>query len=313
MRALITGGAGFIGSHIQDAMLRKGFETAIVDDLSTGHRENVHASSLFHEIDIRDEKLQEIFAEFRPTVVFHLAAQMDVRRSVREPIYDADVNIGGSIKLLELCRRYGTKRVIYASTGGAIYGEPEYMPADENHPISPVCQYGISKHTVEHYLELYHKNYDLSYLSLRFPNVYGPRQDPHGEAGVVAIFSLLMLEGKQATIFGDGKKTRDYVFVKDIVAACEIALDTDRVGVYNLGWGKEITDYTIFDTVRRHVGCNFDPIYAPIRLGEVNRICLDATRACRELGWKPTVSLDDGIAEAVVYYRNHHSRFKASA
>lgn len=310
MKILITGGAGFIGSHIQDGMLENQHEIIIVDDLSTGHRRNLNSDSEFHELDIRDDAMRDVFDSHRPDIVFHLAAQMDVRRSVREPTYDADVNIVGSIRLLELCREFGTERIIYASTGGAIYGEPAYMPADERHPVSPMCQYGISKHTVEHYLELYHKNYDLSYLALRFPNVYGPRQDPHGEAGVVAIFSLLMLRGKQVTIFGDGSKTRDYVYIGDIVKACEIGVKTNTVGVFNLGWGKEVTDYEIYDTVRRHAGSELPPIYAPTRLGEVERICLDASRAKDVLGWEPTVALDDGIKTAVSFYRERMDQFQ---
>jgi len=310
VNVLITGGAGFIGSHIQDSMLSKNHKTIIVDDLSTGHRRNLNVESTFFELDIRDDALRDVFDSQRPDIVFHLAAQMDVRRSVREPTYDADVNIVGSIKLMELCREFGTKRIIYASTGGAIYGEPSYMPADEKHPVSPMCQYGISKHTVEHYLELYHKNYGLSYLALRFPNVYGPRQDPHGEAGVVAIFSLLMLRGKQVTIFGDGSKTRDYVFINDIVKACEIGIETDVVGVYNLGWGSEVTDFDIYDTVRRHAESEIPPIYAPTRLGEVERICLNASLAREVLKWEPTVALDEGIKSAVSFYRDHMEEFQ---
>ncbi|MBN1424997.1 NAD-dependent epimerase/dehydratase family protein [Candidatus Fermentibacteria bacterium] len=303
MRVLVTGGAGFIGSHIQDALLDAGHEVVVVDDLSTGHRENVSERARFYQLDIRDERLREVFSSHEPEAVFHLAAQMDVRRSVREPIYDAQANILGSIHLLEMCRMHGARRIVYASTGGAIYGEPEHLPADENHPINPISQYGISKHTVEHYLRLYWQNHGVSYLALRFPNVYGPRQDPHGEAGVVAIFSLQMLTGIQPVIFGDGSKTRDYVFIKDIVRANLIGLDGTVVGVYNLGWGTEVTDFTIFDTVRAAVGSNVEPRYAPRRLGEVERICLDARRAKQDLGWTPEIALDTGIARAVEYYR----------
>ena len=306
---LVTGGAGFIGSHIQDALLAADHEVIVVDDLSTGHRENVSERSVFYQLDIRDERLREIFSTHRPEAVCHLAAQMDVRRSVREPIYDAQVNILGSIHLLEMCRLHDTRRIVYASTGGAIYGEPEYLPADENHPINPISQYGISKHTVEHYLRLYWQNYGVSYLSLRFPNVYGPRQDPHGEAGVVAIFSLQMLGGTQPVIFGDGSKTRDYVFIEDIVNAYRIGLEGAVVGIFNLGWGIEITDFTIFDTIRAAIGSDIEPRYAPRRLGEVERICLDARRAKEVLAWSPTVSLEAGVARAVEYYRANPSGF----
>jgi len=306
---LITGGAGFIGSNIQDALLKMGHDVVLVDDLSTGHIENVNEKSTFHKLDIRDQGLAAVFERHEPQAVFHLAAQMDVRKSVQDPIYDAQVNVLGSIRLMELCRAHGTKRFVYASTGGAIYGEPETLPADENHPINPICQYGISKHTVEHYLHLYWGNYGLSYLSLRFPNVYGPRQDPHGEAGVVAIFSLQMLRDIQPTIFGDGSKTRDYVYIDDIVRANVSALEHDRTGIYNLGWGKEITDFEIFSTVKKHVGYDSDPIYAPTRLGEVERICLDASLAEKDLNWKPTVTLDEGISRAVAFYRENADRF----
>lgn len=310
MRVLVTGGAGFIGSHIQDALVAAGHEVVVVDNLSSGHRENVNGRAAFHQLDIADSRLRDVFASCRPEAVFHLAAQIDVRRSVREPLYDASANILGSIHLLEMCRAFGTRRIVYASTGGAIYGDPEYLPADEDHPVNPISQYGISKHTVEHYLRLYWQNHGISYLALRFPNVYGPRQDPHGEAGVVAIFSLQMLTGIQPVIFGDGTKTRDYVYVDDIVEANLIGLNNEVVGIYNLGWGTEITDQTIFDMVRAAVGAQVAPRYEARRLGEVERICLDAGRARQELGWTPRVSLETGIGRAVEYYRANPQGFR---
>ncbi len=310
MRVLVTGGAGFIGSHIQDALLAQGHEVIVVDDLSTGHRENVDQRATFYRLDIRDERVRDVFTTHAPEAVFHLAAQMDVRRSVREPIYDADVNVLGSLRILEACRESGTRRIVYASTGGAIYGEAQYLPADENHPINPISQYGVSKHTVEHYLHLYWQNHGISYLSLRFPNVYGPRQDPHGEAGVVAVFSLQMLGGVQPVIYGDGSKTRDYVYVDDIVRAAMIGFTSPVVGTYNLGWGIEVSDFTVFDTVRAAVGSSVQPRYAPRRLGEVERICLDASRARKDLGWTPQVPLTEGVALAVEYYRANPHGFR---
>lgn len=309
MTVLVTGGAGFIGSHIQDRLVALGHRVVVVDNLSTGRRENVNQASVFYELDIRDRRLREVFETHRPEIVFHLAAQIDVRRSVREPLYDADVNVLGSLHLLELAKEFEVKKIVYASTGGAIYGEPEYLPADESHPINPISQYGVSKHTVEHYLHLYWQNHGIPYLALRFPNVYGPRQDPHGEAGVVAIFTVQMLTGVQPTIFGDGTKTRDYVYVDDIVEANVAALERDGVGVYNLGWGREVTDQAIFEAVRDAVGCRVQPRYAPRRLGEVERICLDATLAQHELGWRPRVPLAEGVGRAVAFYRENLQAF----
>ncbi len=303
MKVVITGGAGFIGSNVQSRLLALGHEVVVVDNLSTGFRRNVDPAAIFYELDIRDRGLLEAFEKERPDAVSHHAAQMDVRASVRDPGYDASVNVQGSLNLLEACRATEVRRFLYASTGGAVYGEPDYLPVDENHPIRPMCPYGVSKHTFEHYLELYHDLYGLQYLNLRYPNVYGPRQDPHGEAGVVAIFSLQMLRGQTPTIFGDGTKTRDYVYIDDIVDANVLGLGSSVVGTYNLGWGKPVTDFQVFDEVRRATGFALEPRYAAKRLGEIDHICLDASRARTKLGWEPTVSFAEGVAHAVAYYR----------
>ncbi len=308
MKVLITGGAGFIGSNIQSRLLAEGHDVAVVDNLVTGFRHNVEPRTRFYEMDIRDATLADVLATERPDAVVHHAAQMDVRASVTDPQYDASVNIQGSLNLLEACRAVGVTRFLYASTGGAVYGEPERLPVDETHVIRPMCPYGVSKHTFEHYLDLYHDLYDLAPLTLRYPNVYGPRQDPHGEAGVVAIFSLQMLNDLTPTIFGDGTKTRDYVYIDDIVEANFQGLTGAAVGTYNLGWGKEVTDYEIFEAVRDAVGCSVEPSYAPKRLGEIDRICLNAARAERELGWKPTITVREGIRKAVSYYREQGKR-----
>ena len=303
MRILVTGGAGFIGSHICDRLLSLGQTVTVVDNLSTGKQENVPQEAAFHKIDIRDPHLDKIFAEEKPEVVIHQAAHANVTESVRDPLHNADVNILGTLNLLECCVRHDVERVVFASTGGALYGEACYIPADEAHPIDPLSPYGVSKYAVEHYLYVYRQVHGLDYVVLRYPNVYGPRQDPHGEAGVVAIFSLKLLRGEQPTIYGDGTKTRDYCYVSDIVDGNILALNGPSGGIYNLGRGIEVSDLEIFETVREAVGVNLQPIYAPVRPGEVNHIALDARKAERELGWRWKVDLVDGVNQAVQYYR----------
>lgn len=303
MKVLVTGGAGFIGSHVCDHLLAAGHEVVVVDNLATGKRENLPLAAKFHEVDIRDQALHEVFQVERPQVVIHHAAHIYVTASVRDPLFDASVNIQGSLNLLECCRQSGVSKVIYAGTGGALFGEAQYLPVDENHPIEPLSPYGVSKHTVEHYLFTYRANYGIDYVVLRYPNVYGPRQDPHGEAGVVAIFALAMLAGEPCTIFGDGTKTRDYCYVSDIAEANIAALNSNTSGLYNLGRGIEVTDLEIFETVRQAVGCDAEPLYAPVRPGEVTRIALDASKAERELGWRWQVDLREGVRRAVEFYR----------
>ena len=303
VKVLVTGGAGFIGSNVADRLIAEGHDVVIVDDLSTGYQKNVNSQATFYQLDIRDSGLAEVFEKEKPDLVNHHAAQIDVRKSVENPMFDAQVNVLGSLNLLQLCVEHKIKKMIYASTGGAIYGEPEYLPADENHPIQPLCQYGVTKHTVEHYLYLYHRNYNLHYTVLRYPNVYGPRQDPQGEAGVVAIFTEALFQGRHPTIYGDGNHTRDYVFVGDIVEANLLAMERGDGQVMNLGWGREISVNEIFATLRRHLALEIAPVYAQERLGEIHRICLDGTKAQEELGWKPLVELDQGIERTIEYYR----------
>ncbi len=308
MKILVTGGAGFIASHVSDRLLSLGQRVSIVDNLSTGKRENLPEAATFYEIDIRDKGLGKVFEAEKPQVVIHHAAHANVAESVRNPGYDASVNIGGSINVLECCVRHGVERVVYASTGGALYGEACYIPADEVHPIDPVSPYGVSKHAVEEYLYAYGQTHSLEYVILRYPNVYGPRQDPHGEAGVVAIFSLQLLTGKQPTIFGDGGKTRDYCYVSDIVDANILALSSPSGGVYNLGRGIEVSDLEVFESVQEAVGSDIQPAYAEVRPGEVEHIALDATKAEQELGWKWKVDLIGGVATAVEFYRQQIER-----
>ena len=272
----------------------------VVDDLSTGRASNLNPAATFYQLDIRSPELEQIFNRERPEVVNHHAAQMDVRRSVREPIFDADVNIGGPLNLLECARRFDVKRFIYISTGGAVYGEPEYLPCDEAHPINPICQYGASKHTVEHYLYMYRENYGLEYTVLRYPNVYGPRQDPRGEAGVVAIFAGQMLAGKEVVINGDGEQERDFVYVADCARANRMALETgDGSGIYNPGSGRGTTVNEIFEGLKTITDYPGPAKYGPAKLGETRRIYLNAERAKNDLGWTPTTRLEEGLRETL--------------
>jgi UDP-glucose 4-epimerase len=307
MKILVTGGAGFIGSNVADGLIAKGHEVVVVDDLSTGFQENINSESTFYRLDIREVDLAEVFEKEKPDVICHHAAQIDVRKSLTDPIFDAQVNVLGSLNLLEQCVKHEIAKVVYASTGGAIYGEPEYLPADEQHPIRPLSQYGVTKHIVEHYLYLYGKNYGLNYTILRYPNVYGPRQDPLGEAGVVAIFTEALLQGKQPVIYGDGSHTRDYVYVGDVVEANLLALDRGEGEIVNLGWGSEISVNQIFDALKKHTAQKVEAIHAPERLGEIHRICLDAAKAKDVLGWEPRVGLDEGIQKTVEFYRKNRS------
>jgi len=305
MRVLVTGGAGFIGSHVVDALVKEGHDVAVVDDLSMGRREQVHPSARFYQADIRDRQaLEEVFRVERPEAVNHHAAQADLRRSMIEPSFDASVNVIGSLHLIELSLVHKVRKLINISSGGAVYGEPQRLPVDERHPIRPMSVYGVSKYTVEQYLRLFEEA-GLDHTTLRYANVYGPRQNPKGEAGVVAIFSRQMLAGERPTIFGDGAKTRDYVYVADIVAANLLAMTEKRASgrSYNLGLGREVSDRQIFESVRRAVGATVEPVLTSKRPGEIDRICLDASLARAELGWKPTIPLEEGITRTVAFYR----------
>lgn len=305
MKVLVTGGAGFIGSHVVDALVKEGHDVAVVDNLSMGKREQVHPAARFYRVDIRDRQaLEEVFRVERPEVVNHHAAQADLRRSMIEPSFDASVNVIGSLNLVELALTHKARKFINISSGGAVYGEPQRLPVDEHHPIRPMSVYGVSKYTVEQYLRLFEEA-GLEFTILRYANVYGPRQNPKGEAGVVAIFSRQMLAGEQPTIFGDGTKTRDYVYVDDIIRANLLAMSEERASgrSYNLGLGREVSDRQIFEQVRKAVGATVEPILASKRPGEIDRICLDASLAKAELGWEPTVSLEEGMARTVAFYR----------
>lgn len=305
MKILVTGGAGFIGSHVVDTFIANGHEVVVVDDLSTGRRSNLNPAATFYQIDIRSDDLSEVFEKEKPQVVDHHAAQMDVRRSVVDPLFDADVNVLGSIKLIELSREHGVERFIYISTGGAVYGEPEYLPCDEAHPINPICPYGASKHTVEHYLYMYHELYGLDYVVLRYPNVYGPRQDPHGEAGVVAIFTGLMLKGDQVVINGDGDQERDFVFVGDCARANLLALTTQNSNtIFNLGEGKPTTVNDVYRELKNITEYPLSAVHGPAKVGETRRIYLEAKKAAQELDWQPSVGLGEGLTATVEYFKD---------
>ncbi|MDQ7028944.1 MAG: NAD-dependent epimerase/dehydratase family protein [Ardenticatenia bacterium] len=304
MKILVTGGAGFIGSHVVDAYIEAGHEVVVVDNLTTGRRENVHPEARFYEADIRDaQAIEEIFAREKPEVVNHHAAQVNVRHSVEDPIYDAQVNVLGSLNVLLAARRHGARKVIYSSTGGAVYGEPVYLPCDEDHPVNPICEYGATKHAVEHYLYMYRENYALDYTVLRYPNVYGPRQDPKGEAGVVAIFTRQMLLDEQVIINGSGEQERDFVYVTDCARANITALEQGSGEIYNLGTGRGTSVNEIFVALKALTGYCRDPVHGPPKVGETFRIYLDASRAQRELDWQPTISLEEGLRRTVEFFR----------
>jgi UDP-glucose 4-epimerase len=303
MRCLVTGGAGFIGSNLVDALLARGDEVTVVDDLSTGRRDNLDralaAGAELAELDIREAPaLLELAAERRPEVVFHLAAQIDVRKSLADPAFDASINVGGTANVLEAARGCGCGRVVFVSTGGAIYGEGDgqELPLGEDAPIAPLSAYGQSKYAGEGYLALWERLYGLSTVSLRLGNVYGPRQDPLGEAGVIAIFCGLLRSGGRPTVFGDGTQTRDYIYVGDVVAAALAAADSEATGPFNVGTGRETSVLELVEALEKLGGVeSFEPEFAPPRTGEVQRITIDASRSGRELGWSAKTDLAEGL------------------
>jgi UDP-glucose 4-epimerase len=299
MRALVTGGAGFIGSNLVDALLDQGDEVTVVDDLSTGRAENLDAARRrgmkFCEADIRDaRRLHDIFVAAPPDIVFHLAAQIDVRKSIEDPAWDAGINVVGTINVLEAARAAGVARVVNTSTGGAIYGDVDTIPTPESTPPRPMAAYGQSKFCAEAYCGWYERLHGLSAVTLRYGNVYGPRQDPLGEAGVIAIFCGRLLDGQKATIFGDGEQTRDYVYVDDVVDANLRASEADATGPINIGLGTQRSVLDIVEVLKQH-GDGFDVDHSPERPGEVQHIALDPSRAREELGWEAQVELDEGL------------------
>jgi UDP-glucose 4-epimerase len=302
VRILLTGGAGFIGSHVAELLLARGHEVAVVDDLSSGRRENLPDGVRFYEEDIRSG-CENVFRGFRPEVLCHQAAQMDVRRSVREPDFDADVNVLGTIRLLQSCTRHGVGKVVFASTGGAVYGEQEAFPVPENHPQYPVSPYGVSKLAGERYLHFYEAQHGLRYVALRYANVYGPRQDPHGEAGVVAIFSGNLAVNKPSSINGTGEQTRDYVYVEDVARANVLSLEGDvPSGAYNVGTGVETSVNRLYEILLETSGKELPPEHGPAKPGEQLRSSVDPSLAGRVMGWHPKVNLAEGLNETLHFF-----------
>jgi UDP-glucose 4-epimerase len=304
MKIVVTGGAGFIASQIVDAYIERGHEVHILDDFSTGQQSNLNPKATVHRIDIAEAQTAKLIDQIKPEVLSHHAAQMDVRHSVADPAFDARVNIIGFINLLEACKNAGAKKVIFASSGGAVYGEQEVFPAPESHATQPASPYGVSKRTGELYLSYYNQAYGLPYIALRYANVYGPRQSTMGEAGVVAIFLSMLLSGKTPIINGDGRQTRDYVYVADVVAANVAALESTFVGQINIGTGAETDVVTIYEHLREAVGSATKAQHGPAKTGEQRRSCLDAGRAAEILGWRPQMALRDGLQRTAAYYRD---------
>ncbi len=313
MRAIVTGGAGFIGSTLVDRLLSEGHTVDVVDNLWSGARSNLDDARsaaperlTFHHLDVRDPAMTDLIAEVRPEVVFHLAAQADVRVSVNRPVFDAEVNIIGSLRVMEGARRAGTRKIVVASSGGTIYGEPapEALPVDESHPQVPLSPYGVAKKVVDDYLVAYQTLHGVDFTALALANIYGPRQDPFGEAGVVAIFAGKLLADEPCTIFGTGDQTRDFVYVTDVVDAFMRSIDLGGGELFNIGTGVETSVNELYTSMAKAAGVGAEAVYAPARQGELARSSLDGTKASRILGWKPQVSLDQGSEAVLDYFRN---------
>ncbi len=304
MNILITGGAGFIGSNVADAFIAEGHNVVIVDDFSSGRKENVNAKAKVYTLDIQDPAVENIFRNEKIDVMCHHAAQMDVRKSVADPKFDASVNVLGFLNLMEAGRKHGLKKMIFASTGGAIYGEQDYFPADENHPTRPLSPYGITKLVTEKYLFFYKEVYGIEHVILRYANIYGPRQSPHGEAGVVAIFTNKMLSGGQPVINGDGKQTRDYVFVGDVVKANVLALTYKGSTTFNIGTGIETDVNRLFHVLKEHTGSSCTEEHVPAKAGEQLRSVISSKKIHEELGWTPTVTIEEGLKRTVEFFKS---------
>jgi len=302
MKVLVTGGAGFIGSHIVETLLTAGHTVAVVDDLSTGKRHHVPEGVPFYHLDVRDPALADVFAAEQPEIVSHQAGHVSVPGSIADPMHDASVNVVGMVNVLEQARRYGTRKIVYASSV-AVYGHPVSLPVLETHPAHPLSPYGLSKWIGERYIELFHALYGLQFTVLRYANVYGPRQDPHGEAGVVSIFVSRMLAGEPVTIYDDGEQTRDFVYVWDVATANLRALEHGNGGIYNVGTGRGTSVNRLFRTLCDLTGYPYEPQYGSPRPGDVRHSVLDSTRAAAELGWRAEIPLTEGLAQTVEYFR----------
>ncbi len=302
-KVLVTGGAGFIGSHLVDGLLDNGYDVAVVDNLSSGQLRNLNHQATFHHAELNDVRLTQIIQRERPEIVFHLAAQSSVRRSAIDPVADADSNVMGTIRLIAAAAAEGVEKFIFSSTGGAIYGDPETIPCDEDTPVNPLTPYALSKYVGEQYLELFNETYGLDYTILRYANVYGPGQNPDGEAGVIAIFAGMMLSERRPQIYGDGLQKRDFVYVSDVVKANLAAVNRGDGRTYNIGTGQQVSIARIYELLREITGFDQEPDYRPRRTGEVLNIALDSTRAEKELKWTAEVSLEEGLERSVEYVR----------
>lgn len=304
MKVLVTGGAGFIGSHVVDRLVQEGYEVSVIDNLCTGKRKNLNKKAKFYKMDIQSHGVDRVFRTQRPVVVIHLAAQMNVRASTEDPTFDASVNILGTINVLEHAVRHGVRKVTFASSGGAIYGEQDVFPASESHRTDPLSPYGISKLAGEKYLAYYAHEQGVKYVALRFGNVYGPRQEPEGEAGVIAIFTKKMLKGDQPIINGTGKQTRDFVFVEDVVESIMATLNPDVQGIFNVGTGQETTVNECYKLLKEFTGSDCVERFGPAKKGEQLRSVLDVSKLRETFGWDTHVSLSDGLAQTVEFFKS---------
>jgi UDP-glucose 4-epimerase len=307
VRVLVTGGAGFIGSHVVDAMLEASHEVVALDNLATGRQDNVDPRARFARADLLRDDLEALFAELKPEVISHHAAQASVGGSTADPVHDASLNVVGTVRLLEAARKAGVRKVVYAASGGSTYGVPQYVPIDEGHPIDPISPYAVSKHTGEHYLRTYEELYGLTFTSLRYANVYGPRQDPHGEAGVISIFADRMLRGEQPLIHGTGTDDRDYVYVGDVARANVLAVDRGDGAMVNIGTGTGKNVLEIFARLKELLSYAGEARHGPPRLGDVPSVRLDAALAAKTIGWRPTTAFEDGLRAQVGWLRSRSS------
>ncbi|MES0342176.1 MAG: NAD-dependent epimerase/dehydratase family protein [Candidatus Humimicrobiaceae bacterium] len=305
MKVLVTGGAGFIGSNVADGLIEEGYEVIVVDDLSNGREENISDKAVFYKVDIRDKKLEDVIKSEKPDIVIHNAAQLSVRVSVEDPLLDADINIIGGLNLINICQKNKVRKMIFASSGGTVYGDQSQFPADESHPTNPISPYGVAKLSTENYLYYFSKIHGLDYIALRYANIYGPRQDPHGEAGVVAIFSKKILAGEAPLINGDGLQTRDYTYVGDVVKVNIAAIKSDFTGPVNIGTGVETDVVTLFNVLKDASGKDIEEIHGPAKTGEQKRSVLDNSLAKKLLGWEPEVSIEEGLKLTYKWFKEN--------
>ena len=305
---LITGGAGFIGSNLADRLIQEGYKVIVIDNLSTGKKENLNPKAKFYKADICSAEVSKIFGKEKPKIVFHLAAQINVKKSMENPAEDARTNILGSVNVLENCRNFGVKKIIFTSTGGAIYGKANIIPTSEKYPAFPLSPYGIAKLTTEKYLNYYYKIFDLPFISLRLANVYGPRQNSKSEAGVVAIFCDKILSKEQPIIYGNGEQTRDFVYIKDVVKSAILATKIKKTGIFNIGTGEETNINTVFEIIKEKTKSECKKTYSPLKKGETQRSCLDCSRAKKQLKWQPEYSLEKGLMLTIDWFKNNRKQ-----